>query len=279
MFAISSMLGFGLADFMAKAVLNKASTFRTVLISQTIGSILYVGLMVFYDLALPDASLFLMTLVSGSLSAVVLFAFYKALSLGKASLVSPVSSCLIVVAVVLSLLILGETLTGLQTIVIALVFLGMLLAAFEKSATKSSSSNMSMLFTLAVVFLGGANTIIQKWIAASGHYLLGFSLARLVAVGLLFCLTPLLGKEASTPRVARMYVTMGLLGVLDVTAFFAWFLGLRQGSVSIVTPIATSSAPVTIILAHVFLRERVLLHQKIGIVIIILGVALLSAIS
>jgi transporter family protein len=273
------MLGFGLADFVAKTVLNKASAFRTVLISQSIGSVLYLVLMVFYDLALPDVSLLLLSILSGSLSAVVLFSFYKALSIGKASLVSPVSSCLTIVAVVLSFLILGETLTGLQTLVVASVFLGMLLVAFETSTTKSASSNMSMLFALVVVFLGGANTIVQKWIAASGHYLLGFSLARLVMVGFLFSLTPLLGKETPMPKVTRMYLIMGLLGVLDVTAFFAWFMGLRQGLVSIVTPIANSSPTITIILAHIFLRERVLLHQKIGIVIIILGVVLLSAIS
>jgi transporter family protein len=277
--AISSMLGFGLADFMAKAILNKASAFRTVLISQSIGSVIYLVSMVVYDLALPDVSLLLLALLSGSLSAVALFSYYKALSIGKASVVSPISSCLIVVAVVLSFLVLGETLTGLQTILIVLVFLGMLLVAFERSATKSASSNVSMLFALVVVFLGGANTIIQKWIATSVHYLLGFCLARLVMVGFLLSLIPLLGKETPTPRVPRMYLTMGLLGVLDVTAFFAWFMGLGQGLVSIVTPIANSSPAVTIILAHIFLRERVLLHQKIGIVTIILGVMLLSAIS
>jgi len=279
LFAISSMLGFGISDFMAKAILNKVSAFRTVLISQSIGSVLYLVLMVFYDLALPDPRLFLLALLSGSLSAVVLFSFYKALSLGKASLVSPVSSCLTIVAVVLSFFILGETLTLLQSAVVASVFLGMLLVAFEGPSTRSASSNTSMLFALVVVFLGGANTIVQKWISASGHYLLGFSLARLVMVGFLFSLVPLLGKEISMPRSTKVYAILGILGVLDVTAFFTWFLGLRQGLVSIVTPISNSSPAITIILAQIFLRERVHLHQKIGIVTIILGIALLSAIS
>lgn len=273
------MFGFGVADFMAKAILNKVSAFRTVLISQSIGSVLYVFLTLVYDLALPEMSLLLLALLSGSLSAVVLFSFYKALSIGKASLVSPVSSCLTVVAVVLSFLILGETLTGPQIIVVASVFLGMMLVAFETSVTKSASSNMSMLFALVVVFVGGANTIIQKLIAASGHYLLGFCLTRLVMVGFLFSLMPLFGRETTTARVPRMHMKMALLGVLDVTAFFAWFMGLGQGLVSIVTPIANSSPTITIILAHIFLRERVLLHQRIGIVTIILGVVFLSAIS
>jgi uncharacterized membrane protein len=49
--------------------------------------------------------------------------------------------------------------------------------------------------------------------------------------------------------------------------------------VSIVTPIATSSPAVTIVLAHIFLNERVRLHQRIGIVAIIAGIVILSAIS
>jgi transporter family protein len=278
-FAISAMFSFGVADFMAKVIVNRVSAYRTALISQSVGSILYLALALAYDLSVPDAPTLLLVILSGILSAGVLFSFYKALSLGKASLVSPVSSCLTVVAIVLSFLILGETLTTQQTLVVAAVFVGMLLVAFEKSSTKLTS-NTSMLFALAVVFLGGANAIIQKLIATSSHYLISFSLSRLIMVGCLLSLMPLLGKEtAPTFRATRTLIIMGVLGLLDVTGFFAWFIGLRQGLVSIVTPIVNSSPALTVILAHVFLRERVFLHQKIGMIIIIIGIVLLSAIS
>jgi len=279
LFGVSAMLGFGFADFLAKAILVKANALQTVFISQVIGSILYIGLTLVYDLATPDRSLLFLSAVSGCLSAIVLFAFYKALSLGKASVVSPLTSCLTVVAVVLSLFVLSERLTIIQIFIIASVFLGTLLTAFERRDTRSGSSNLSILFVLVVVFLGGGNTILQKWVAESVHYLLGFTLSRLSMLGLLACLIPFIGSTQPLPRPSGMYKKMALLGLIDVSAFFAWFMGLREGFVAIVTPIALSSSAVTIILAHIFLNERVLFHQRLGIGIIILGVALLSAIS
>ena len=38
-FAIGSMLGFGLAGFIAKVILTKSNTYRTLQISQSIGTV------------------------------------------------------------------------------------------------------------------------------------------------------------------------------------------------------------------------------------------------
>ncbi len=280
LFAFSSMLTFGIADFMAKTILSKAGTFRTLAVSQSIGCVLYLGVAVAYDLAVPDASLVLLAVLSGGLTTVVMLAFYKALSLGKASLVSPVTSCMIVVAIILSFLILGETLSWLQISAIAFVFVGILLVAFQKPVSRSRESNLSLLFALVVVFAGGCNAIVQKLMATNGHYLMGFLLGRVFMLSFLAILFPLLTIKAVVVKApARMYRKMALLGVIESFAFFAWFIGLRGELVSIVTPIVNSSPAVTTILAYFFLNERVLLHQRIGVFAILLGVASLSMIS
>jgi uncharacterized membrane protein len=87
------------------------------------------------------------------------------------------------------------------------------------------------------------------------------------------------GRDTGLVGASQSWLKLGILGLLDVSAFFAWYLGLRVGLVSIVTPIATSSPAVTVVLAHLFLKERVRLHQRIGIVAIISGIIFLSAIS
>jgi uncharacterized membrane protein len=87
------------------------------------------------------------------------------------------------------------------------------------------------------------------------------------------------GQETRSVEISRSWLKLGLLGLIDVSAFFAWYLGLRVGLVSIVTPIATSSPAVTVLLAHLFLQERVRPHQRIGIFAIISGIILLSVIS
>ena len=56
-------------------------------------------------------------------------------------------------------------------------------------------------------------------------------------------------------------------------------MGLRVGLVSMVSPIALSSPAVTVVIAHVFLKDRVRPHQRLSIIAVIAGIALLSPIS
>jgi len=274
------MLGFGVADFIAKAMLTKTNVIRTALISQGIGSLLYLVVVLAYDRVLPGLALLSLALFSGLISGAVLCAYYVALSLGKASLVAPIFSCLTVVAVVLSFLILGEALTLLQLSAIALVFLGIMLVAFERNdAGGDSSHKLSLIIALAAALFGGANLILQKWIAESGHYLMAFFLTRISSAALMTPLALAPGQETRSAGTSRSWSKLGVLGLIDVSAFFAWYIGLRVGLVSIVTPIATSSPAVTVILAHLFLRERIRYHQQIGIIAIISGIVFLAAIS
>ena len=275
---VAAMLGFGVADFTAKTVLTKANALVTAFISQSIGSLLYLGAALAYDRVYPSVALTTLALFSGVISGVVLLAYYFALSLGKASLVAPIFSCLTVVAVVLSISILDEALTALQLCSIVVVFLGIILVAFERRKGDVSSPKLSVLLALFAAVLGGSNLILQKWIADSGHYLMGFLLTRISMAALM---TPLAvhSHESGSVRVMGNLPKLALLGLIDVSAFFAWYLGLRVGQVSIVTPIATSSPAVTVVLAHLFLKERVRPHQRIGILAIIFGIVLLSVIS
>ena len=277
-FAVASMAGMGLGDFVAKTVVAKASAYRTVLISQSVGTVPFFLATLMFGWAVPDGSLVLLAALSAAMSTITLYSFYQALKLGKASIVTPVASCLTLVAVVLSVTILGEAVSMLQILLISTVFLGILLVAVQSSDTRSRASNVSILLALLVVFLGGGNTILLKWIAETGHYLMGFLLARFFMLGFLALLFPIFGKETSMVAPRASFARIVLLGLIDVSAFFAWFMALREGFVSIVTPISNSSPAVTIILAHTILGERLLLHQKIGIIAILIGISALSLI-
>lgn len=272
---ILAMLGFGVADFIAKIILSYTNAIRTVLVSQAVGTVLFLGVALSYDRAFPSLTVVWLALIAGAVSAVVMCSYYLALSLGKASVVAPITSCLTAVAIVLSIWILGEAFTNLQFSLIALVFTGILLVAFEKTKGHESSRTLSIMLALTAALLGGGNVIIQKLIAISDHYLMALFLTRISLLGCLLPLTPVIGKARPISR----YATLALLGLIDVSAFFAWYIGLRIGMVSIVTPVAMSSPAVTVVLAHIFLNERVRLHQRIGIAAIITGIVFLSMIS
>jgi drug/metabolite transporter (DMT)-like permease len=278
LFAICSMVAFGCADFTAKVLLRNVSVYRTVFLSQLIGFLPFLGIALAYDFAAPDQTLLALAALSGLLSAILLFSLYKALSLGRAMLVMPICSCQTIVAVVLSIVILRETLSGLQTCLIAGVFFGILLVAVEQSKA-TSISKMGLAYTLVVVIVGGGVTIFQKWVSISSHPLIGFMFIRLFMVVGLATLFLKFDEPSQTPIPPKGYVAIAFLGVLETVAFFATFMGFRAGFVSIVSPIANSSAAITVILARIILKERIVFHQKIGVLAIIVCIALLSAIS
>jgi len=274
-FALYSMVGFGFADFFTKIVLSKSNAVRIALQSQAIGTILFFGIAMYYDLVVPDYRLITLTLLSGILSGIILCSYYAALSLAKASLVAPTFSCLNVVAVVLSILILGETLSVLQICLIACVIAGILLVAFKKS--DDPPSRFGILLSLLAAIMAGGNVILQKWIAGDANFLMGFLLMRLFMLGTMTAILRTFGEGKSS--VAPGHGQMTVLGLVDTTAFFGWYIGLRYGLVSIVTPIANSSPFVTVILAHIFLGERIDRYRWVGIVAILVGITLLVAIS
>lgn len=275
---IFAMVGFGVADFFAKTLLSDRNAVGTALVSQGMGTVLFVAVSLLYDPALPSGTVLYLTLISGVLSAAVLCSYYLALGLGKASVVAPIASCLNVVAILLSIWILGETLTAFQLVIIIVVFCGTLLVAFQRPDGKNSTQKLSIILASFAAILGGGNVVVQKLIAVGGHYLTGFLLTRIFMLSFMLPLTPVI-RERQTVKVSRSYRRLGLLGLIDVSAFFCWYIGLRIGLVSIVTPIATSSPAVTVALAYFFLNERVHLHQRIGIIAIIAGIVILSSIS
>ena len=66
------------------------------------------------------------------------------------------------------------------------------------------------------------------------------------------------------------------VGILDTAAFVANNAGLRTGQVSVVSVLASLYGAVTVLLAWIFLRERLERTQWLGIVLIFIGIVLVS---
>ena len=104
----------------------------------------------------------------------------------------------------------------------------------------------------------------------------GVLLSRIFMFGFILPITPVILERRA--MITQGHTKLGF-GLIDVSAFFCWYIGLRIGLVPIVTSIAMSSPVVTVALAHIFLSERLRLHQRIGVLKIIAGIVVLSAIS
>jgi drug/metabolite transporter (DMT)-like permease len=71
-------------------------------------------------------------------------------------------------------------------------------------------------------------------------------------------------------------IILGTISIIDVAAYFSYSIGLEKGLTSIVSPIAATFPLVTVLLARVFFKEKLVWNQLLGIIGIITGVVLLS---
>jgi drug/metabolite transporter (DMT)-like permease len=87
----------------------------------------------------------------------------------------------------------------------------------------------------------------------------------------------LLGRKTAPARLSRVIWPFVLsAAVLDTVAFLAFTTGIGSTYTSIVTALASLFSAVTVLLAWVFLRERLTIGQWVGVGVILAGVLLVS---
>lgn len=199
---------------------------------------------------------------------------------GKASLVFPLTALYPLVTVVAAILFLRERARRVQAIGIALAVIAVLLlsldpstpvanlrASFEFSRWLLYAAGALVAFGLAAVFQKMATNRIS---AESAFAMFAAGFVPPLAVIWLFEPWP---RGVPTPAVAWA-IAGGLLNGLGVLATLAAYR--RGGKASVVTPLATLYPIVTVIVAIIFLGEKVNAVQLAGIGMAIAGGVLLS---
>ena len=211
-----------------------------------------------------------------------MFSFYSAVRLGKLSLVSPINASWGIVPIMISILFLGEKLRFSDSILISIIVLGVMMISLHPGRDQKQKQNLALLLALISTLAAGLNGIILKFVALeigqinAVFYLKLFDLI-LVSPGFLL----LSQRPQSTPRDInpRQWSILIVIGILVTAAYLAYVKGLTQGYISIVSPVAAASPVVTVVLAGILLKERIRIHQGIGVAMVLVSVILLSALS
>lgn len=299
---LTAAISWGVADFLARFAARRVGSYRTSFFMQFCG---FAGLTIFLaatghlDQLSAGAAAgwrpWAWAILVGVLNSACSLAFYRSLETGVLAIVAPISSSYPALTLILAMMS-GERVSVARVIGILVTLGGVVLAststvppAVPVPAPPSHAENP-----------GPA--------AHPRHKLslgVGWAIAASVGFGVMFWLLgfrvmPVLGGFASV-WVIRLttFFTLGILaaparqsvklprggvwwllagvGVLDTTAFIANNLGLKTGQVAVVTVLASLFGAVTVLLAWIFLRERLQRTQWLGIVLIFVGIVLISA--
>jgi drug/metabolite transporter (DMT)-like permease len=277
-----SMLGWGTSDFLAAKSSRKIGYLLTYFWTQVIA--LAIALIYFFvKFSTADLNNMLQYLVfllpAGVLFMIGTLSFYKGFTKGQVSLVSPIGASWAMVTVILSVIFFKEVLEINQIVAIVLIILGIVLVSVNlKELLKIR--RFALLGRIKEGLIAMLAWGISLFLMVPASKALGW-LVPVVALkffGLLFLAIFVVFSKQSLKINFRLSLLTLLffIGFLDMVAFFGYSLGVRGEYASIIAPVAASFPLITVILARIFLKEKLVLNQAFGIIGIITGLILIS---
>jgi drug/metabolite transporter (DMT)-like permease len=271
--ALASSVIWGIADFAGGLLSRRLPTIPVTVISQAAGFAVLLLAVAIAGGELDGRSLAL-GVVAGFGGGVGLAAFYKALSLGTMSIVSPIVACGAVVPFAISVAT-GERPSGLAITGAAIALTGAVLASTEeRRATDANRARAVAIAVLAALALG-LFTYFLGLGSGDGSVLSTLFGARIGSLAILLSLA--LGTRSSLRVGRRWLLPVAAVGLCDLAANALFALASTQGLLSLISVLGSLFPVVTVLLAFAILHERPTRVQIGGISIALAGVAALSA--
>ncbi len=276
-FGIASMLSAGFSDFLAKGNVGKHGALSALKVSLIFGTLL-IAVYSFFFTSFPQISVnaIVFSLLAGTTAALGWLSFYKALKTGKVSVVSPIVSGWGLVTFLLAIVFLSEKLTTMQFALSGMSLAGVFLVStnireFIKNSGKlNAGTGMAV---LSMIFCG-LSDFLSKFIVDEVGAFYTIVFVRAVAIAIILAYS--FGKENNARIEAKSAGLLLIVGILDAVGYLAYNMGISVGLVSIVAVICSAAPLLTMVLAHLFMKERLAKSQYLGIALIVAGVAGLS---
>lgn len=282
---LGGMLGWGLADFFAKKTIDVIGDTASLAWGHVFGVIaLLLSLFIFSDRVVAPTSFstsnITLFIVFGAVQAAVYLYLYKGFGKGQLALLNPIFASFSGITALLSILVLGEIVTGSIVFSLAVLFFGLILVSLDMHALKARTIRFSKIPGLREIFfatvLASVWTLFwDKFVSAQDWLLYTFIMYTIMTVVVWIVAKMQNIKLSGFPKHVWKYLVM--IGLFEVIAYVAVSLGYSATThTSVVAVVSGAFSLPTIILARIFLREQTTKVQAVGSVVIIAGIVLLS---
>lgn len=282
LFAIGTILCYGTAQQFSKKGVQLIGSYQTGILY----AIASIAIQTTYWLLLPDdlqGDIYgiLQAIFAGFLGALGFVFYIFALKSGKVSIVSVLTAGYPAVSVVLAIIIIGDVLTvsqgiGILLIVSAIITLSLPTKAERRENGAAPKSRRWLLWALlSLVFWG-------MWAIPSQQAMKNIGESDYILIdGITMVLTwvPLwlIMDKGRMNREPKKLGFSGTAGVLASVGTISLFLAINNGQVSLVTPLTSVYPLFTVLLARIFLKEKLEWLQYCAIAAGVFGVILLAA--
>jgi len=270
--AAGSSVVWGIADFSGGSLTRRLPTFAVTVVSQAAGFVaLVVAVAVRGDVA---GRSFWLGVLGGLGGGAGLAAFYRALSLGTMSIVSPIAACGAVVPFGISIAT-GERPGAAALAGAAVALSGAVLASLEERRSESPDRTRAVALAVLAALVLGLFVYFLGLGSREGDALSTLFGARVGSLSLLVAAALAARAPTAVPRASLPAVVA--VGLADVSANTLFAFASGHGLLALVSVLGSLYPVVTVLLAHVLLGERLTLLQRVGVAAAVAGVAAISA--
>lgn len=277
--AFGAMIGWGVGDFLIQRTIKKIGELETLCWITLFSSIILTPL-VLDDLKHLDVKQIFFLIVLGCINFASGFIHFKALKIGKLSVVETILSIELPLTIILGLIFFHEILNPAQIILIILLFIGVILISinFEKIQKKDFLEKGALLALLSGVIIA----IVNFYTAAQAK-----SISPLLAIWLpwlvcgLICFSHISRQRLGnfldrSRRHGRLILTMV---IIDLLAWLAYVYAVAQEKLTITIAITESYIVIALLLGVLANREKIKKIQYIGAAMAVISSLAISLIS
>lgn len=269
---LASSVAWGTSDFLGGLQSRRISALVVLLVTQPVGLVGALAVALIFGGDSLSTEQALLGAGAGSVVVLALGAFYRAMALGSISVVSMVAALGVLVPVVAGLL-RGEEPTPIQAAGAVLAVTGVLLVSREPDAEWRAAGRASiglaavaaLGFGTFFLLLDGATTEEPAWTIVAAR------LGGVFTVGV-----AALALRPSLAISREMVPALVAIGILDVTANSLFAVATNHGLLSLVAIAGSLYSAVTVLLAMIFLGERLVGLRLAGLVAALGGVAAIA---
>jgi drug/metabolite transporter (DMT)-like permease len=278
---LGGMLGWGSADFFAKKTIDKVGPIKSLVWGHGFGTALFIILALIQVVILghsfqqPSGSSAWLSLAGfGLLQMVVYWLLYKGFEKGQLAILNPIFASFTGIVALTAIVAFGEKAGPVLIAALVAIFAGIILLNVDLEGLKAKKLNIApglkevgAATVLAAIWTLGWDRFINDHDSLS-YSLWMYSFMTLAAIALAWLMkVKLSGIEPS------IWKYLALIGAGEALAYLAVSWGYSSTSLTSVTALISGAFSVpTVILAYIFLKERITRLQAGAIFIIIAGV-------
>lgn len=284
---LGGMLGWGLADFFAKKTIDIVGDTVSLVWAHIFGTLaLIVFAFTYYGSGRGNLSFSLagsdwcLLIFFGILQGLVYLLVYRGFGKGQVAVLSPIFASFSGLTAILSIVFFNEVVGGRAAFALIVIFLGVILLSTDIQALRERRSGILNIPGSKEIFI--ATILAAFWTLfwdrfVGGQDWLLFTLFMYLFMTLMLLVYARVQGISLKFHNSSMWKLLMLIGICEVAAYVAISLGYSLTTYTSITALLSGafSLPV-IVLAYIFLNERVNKLQRWGAIAVILGIMFLA---